>query len=426
MEYINYGEFKYKNDELHCEDVRIRKIIDDLGTPAYIYSRKHIVEEFTDFSNAFAEVDHKIFYAVKSNYNLSIIKIFADLGSYFDANSIGEIERVEKAGVHPSRIGFSGVGKTDEEIESALKKGILVFKSESEEEILVIDEIAGKLNKQALVSVRVNPDVDPHTHPYISTGLAENKFGINAADSLGVFRRCNKLKNIRLDGIDMHIGSQINKPEPFVEAVTKLSEVYLTLKNEGIDLKHFDVGGGFGIKYKTEIPLDIKLTAKKLLPLFKKLGCEIYFEPGRYFTANAGILVAKVLYSKTNMKKHFIIVDAAMNDLIRPSLYDAYHYIQPLTANKSGKDIYANIVGHVCESGDFFAKERVFSDVKRNDLIAVMSAGSYGMVMSSNYNGRVRAVEVLVEKENYKVVRSRETIPYMLYDEEDKLGNDLF
>ncbi|HOJ18617.1 MAG: diaminopimelate decarboxylase [Ignavibacteriales bacterium] len=421
MEYINYGEFVYKNDELYCEDIPVSQIIRNVGTPAYIYSKKYITRKYLSFSDAFKEVDHKIFYAVKSNSNLSILKIFAGLGSYFDANSIGEIERVERAGVSPSRIGFSGVGKTEEEIEFALSNEILVFKSESEEEIILIDQIAGRLNKKALVSVRVNPDVDPHTHPYISTGLAENKFGINAADSLDVFRRCSRLKNVILDGIDMHIGSQINNPEPFVEAVSKLSEIFFTLKGEEINLKHVDVGGGFGIKYKTEIPLNIIATANKLIPLFKKLDCEIYFEPGRFLTANSGILVSKVLYSKKNMNKHFIIVDAAMNDLIRPSLYDAYHYIQPLMVLNGKKDIYANIVGPVCESGDFFAKERVFPLMSRNDLIAIMSAGSYGMVMSSNYNARLRPAEVLVDNHSFSIIRSRETIRHMLYDEEELL-----
>lgn len=219
----------------------------------------------------------------------------------------------------------------------------------------------------------------------------------------------------------MHIGSQINNPEPFVEAVSKLSEIFFTLKGEEINLKHVDVGGGFGIKYKTEIPLNIIATANKLIPLFKKLDCEIYFEPGRFLTANSGILVSKVLYSKKNMNKHFIIVDAAMNDLIRPSLYDAYHYIQPLMVLNGKKDIYANIVGPVCESGDFFAKERVFPLMSRNDLIAIMSAGSYGMVMSSNYNARLRPAEVLVDNHSFSIIRSRETIRHMLYDEEELL-----
>ncbi len=418
MEILNYGNFKYQNYKLYCENIAISKIIEQTSTPAYIYSKSYLESQYNKFTSAFQGVPHKIFYAVKSNFNLHIIKTFANLGSYFDANSLGEIERVKRAGVSADRIAFSGVGKSDIEIEYALNEGILVFKSESEEEILIINEIAKRMDKMALISIRVNPDVDPHTHPYISTGLAENKFGINAKDSLNVFRRVSKLSNVTIDGIDMHIGSQINKPEPFVEAVEKLSEIFLVLKSEGIELKHLDLGGGFGIKYKTEIPLDLNKLGELLKPSLSKLNCEIYFEPGRFLTANAGILVTKVLYPKKNLNKNFIIVDAAMNDLIRPSLYDAYHHIQPVEANPRCKDIYADIVGPVCESGDFFAKDRVFTCVKKDDLIAIMSAGSYGMVMASNYNGRPRPIEILVEDDEFKVIRSRETIEQMLFDEE--------
>ncbi|MFA6025221.1 MAG: diaminopimelate decarboxylase [Ignavibacteriaceae bacterium] len=413
--------FTYKNNQLHCEVVPVAEIVKQAGSPTYIYSKKYFEDAYKEFDAAFHEIHHKIFYAAKSNFNLSVIKTFLQLGSGVDVNSEGELYRALKAGAKPENIILTSVGKTKREIELGLEHDVLMIKAESEEEVYLINDIAESMNKVARVAIRVNPDVDAKTHPYISTGLSENKFGVNSETALKIFRMQNQLKNIVFTGIDMHIGSQITSISPFVEAVEKLANLFLILKKEGIELKHFDVGGGIGIQYKDEKPFTIKEYAAAILPFLKSLDCEIIFEPGRYLTANAGILVTEVLYTKKNQKKNFIVADAAMTDLLRPSIYGAYHHIQPVNFDETKGEIVADVVGPVCESGDFLAKKRSIQKSEHGDLLAVMSAGAYGMVMASNYNARRRPAEILVEGNSFKVIRERETFEHLLWDEENYL-----
>ncbi|MCL5030458.1 MAG: diaminopimelate decarboxylase [Bacteroidetes bacterium] len=417
MEYFEPDYFHYKNNQLYCEELPVQEIAEDIGSPAYIYSKNYFIDRYKEFDEAFKEIKHTIFYACKSNFNLSVIKTFTDIGSGVDVNSEGELLRALKVGVDPQKIIMSGVGKTSEEIKLAIEKDLLMIKAESEEEIFLINEIAASLNKTARVAIRVNPDVDAQTHPYISTGLAENKFGVDTETALKLFRKQKDLKNIKFTGIDMHIGSQIIKVEPFVEAAKKLSELILQLKSDGIFLEHLDMGGGVGSTYNNEKTFAVKDFANALLPLLKKLECDVFFEPGRYLIANGGILLTKVLYNKKNHDKNFIVVDSAMNDLLRPSIYSAYHHIQPVVLKNNRKDIVADIVGPVCESGDFFAKKREIAQSNHGEYLAIMSAGAYGMPMASNYNSRRRPAEVLVDGKNYKIIRSRETFDHLFFDE---------
>ena len=421
MQYFDSDHFTYKNNELFCDEVPIKKIVEEYGSPVYIYSKKFFTDRYNEFTEAFNEIPHSVFYASKSNFNLSVIRTFYDLGSGIDVNSEGEMIRALKAGVKPEKIILSGVGKTAHEIELALKNNLLMIKAESDQEIFLINEIASKLNVTAPVAIRVNPDVDAETHPYISTALSENKFGIHSSHALELFKEEKKLKNIKYTGIDMHLGSQITKMEPYIEAIEKLSEIYFVVKSEGIDLKHFDVGGGIGVKYYNEKTFTVKEIAGKVVPILKKLNCHIFFEPGRFLVANGGALITRVIYTKKNSIKNFIIIDAAMNDLLRPSIYKAYHHIQPVELFNNRKDITADIAGPICESGDYFAKEREITESNGDEYLAVMSAGAYGIVMSSNYNGRRRPPEVLVDSNNFKLIRSRETFEHIIYDEEEKL-----
>ena len=408
--------FTYRNNKLYCEDVSIERIAVEIGTPVYIYSKNFFIDSYNEFTNAFKEVDHNIFFAAKANFNLNVIKIFSRLGSGIDVNSAGEFYRALKAGVKPERMILTGVGKTSEEIKLGIESKVLMIKAESEGELHEIDKIAGELGKKASVAIRINPDVDPRTHPYISTGLAENKFGIDSNRAFALFKKASRLKNITLSGIDMHIGSQITDVDPFVEAVSKMAELYNKLKSSGINLSHFDIGGGMGIVYNSEKTFTPANFAKALLPQLQKLGCTILFEPGRSLTANGGILVTKVLYTKQNQNKNFVIVDAGMNDLLRPSIYTAYHHIQPVKKRKVA-EIRADIVGPVCESGDFFAKDRIISSCKPNDLLAIMSSGAYGMVMASNYNARRRPAEIIVDGGRHFMTRSRESFVHLISGE---------
>jgi diaminopimelate decarboxylase len=421
MQYFGSNYFTYKSNQLFCEEVPIKKIAEEFGTPVYIYSKNFFTDRYNEFTDAFNEIQHKVFYASKSNFNLSVIKTFYDLGSGIDVNSEGEMIRALKAGVKPEKIILSGVGKTANEIELALRNKILMIKAESEQEIYLINEIAGKLNVKAPAAIRVNPDVDAETHPYISTALSENKFGIHSLHALELFKEQKKLKHIEYTGIDMHLGSQITKMEPYIEAIEKLSELFFEVKSEGINLRHFDVGGGIGVRYHNENTFEVKEIAGKIVPVLKKLNCEIFFEPGRFLVANGGALITRVLYNKNNSLKNFIIIDAAMNDLLRPSIYKAYHHIQPVELFSNRKDMTADIAGPICESGDYFAKEREITESKPDEFLSVMSAGAYGMVMSSNYNGRRRPPEVLVDSNNFKLIRSRETFEHLMYDEEEKI-----
>ncbi len=417
MKYLDSNYFTYKNNKLFCEDVSLENIAAETGTPVYVYSKKFFTDRYKEFSEAFESIPHKIFYASKANYNINIIKLFNNLGAGIDVNSAGEFYRALKAGVSPKDMLLTGVGKTDEEIKLGLENDVNLIKAESLEEIYVIDKIAKKLDKIAPLAIRVNPNVDPVTHPYISTGLAENKFGIDETAALDIFREASKLGNINLVGIDMHIGSQITTVEPYIEATSKLVNIVQTLAKEKIILKHIDIGGGIGIKYNDEKPFSPKQLADVLIPILTKTNCEIFFEPGRFLTANGGCLVSKVLYTKKNLEKNFIVVDASMTDLLRPSIYKSYHHIQPIIKTER-TEITADIVGPVCESGDFLGKNRTISELKRNDLIAVMSAGAYGMVMASNYNGRKRPAEILVDGKNVKIIRERETYSQLIQNEE--------
>jgi diaminopimelate decarboxylase len=417
MKIFNSDVFEYKSNNLYCEELPLVEIARHAGTPVYVYSKKYLVDRYAEFSDAFKGVNFRIFYSAKSNFNLNVIRILSRCGSGVDVNSSGELFRALKAGVNPQNIIQTGVGKTIEEIESGITNGVKLIKAESFEEIRLIDEIAGELNKKVEAAFRVNPDVDAKTHPYISTGLSENKFGIESTDAVKFYKEASKLKNISLTGIDMHIGSLVSTTSPYLEAVDKLSEIFLQVRSKGINLKHFDIGGGMGINYNDEAPLDIKEFAQLLIPKFKKLNCEIWFEPGRYLTANGGVLVTKVLYTKKNGSKNFIIVDSGMNDLIRPSIYGAYHHIQSLVRNDSLKEITADIVGPVCESGDFLAKDRKVNEVKVGDYLSIMSAGAYGMTMSSNYNARRRPPEVIVDKDKFYITRGRESFDHLIYDE---------
>jgi len=417
MKYFQTDFIKYKNNQLYIEEIEVEKLAKEFGTPLYIYSKNHFIKQYQNFENAFSNLNHKIFYAMKSNFNLSVINTFVKLGSGIDANSEGELFRALKAGADPSKIILTSVGKTKNEIKLGLEHNVLMIKAESEEEIELINIIAQKMNKTAKVAIRVNPDVDAKTHPYISTGLSSNKFGIDSKSALRIYKSRNKYSNIQFTGIDMHIGSQITSIDPFCEAVEKLSELYFEIENDGLKLEHFDVGGGIGVTYNNEQSFTITDFAERTIPLFKKLNCEIIFEPGRFLTANAGILVTEVLYTKKNGDKNFIIVDGAMNDLLRPSIYEAYHHIQLIQKSENSKNIIADVVGPVCESGDYFARDRELSESKSGEYLAIMSAGAYGMVMSSNYNGRRRPAEILVDSSKYDVIRSRETFEHLLWDE---------
>lgn len=417
MHYFETEQIKFKNNELFIDDIRVEDLAKEFGTPLYVYSKNHFVNQYKDFGNAFRQINHKIFYAMKANFNLSVINTFVKLGSGVDVNSEGELFRALKTGISPSKIILTSVGKTKNEIKLGLENDVLMIKAESEEEVELINQIATEMNKIARVAIRVNPDVDAKTHPYISTGLSNNKFGVDSKTALSIYQRKKYFAHIKFTGIDMHIGSQITSIDPFMEAVQKLSELYFELKADGLALTHFDVGGGMGVSYNNEQSFTIKDFAAKTIPLFKKLNCEIIFEPGRFLTANGGILVTEALYSKTNGEKRFIIVDAAMNDLLRPSIYQAYHHIQPVDKSVDRKNIIADIVGPICESGDYLAREREVAEVKSGEFLAVMSAGAYGMVMSSNYNGRRRPAEIMIDNNKISVVRSRETFDHLIWDE---------
>ncbi|MBI5376755.1 MAG: diaminopimelate decarboxylase [Candidatus Schekmanbacteria bacterium] len=401
------NEFKYRKGKLYCEDVPVEEIAEKVGTPFYLYSKETILRHYKAIDGAFKKIKHITCFAMKANSNLSILSLLAGCGAGADIVSGGELYRARKAGVPANKILFSGVGKSTGEIEYALRSGILMFNIESSEEAEVINDIAGRLRKKAPVSFRINPDVDPKTHPYISTGLKKNKFGININDAVAEYRKAKIMKWLDVVGIHYHIGSQLTSVSPFVDSLKRTKVLLQNLRKEGIDIRYFDMGGGLGITYKDEEPPHPKNYAAALMPYLADLGCTVLLEPGRVIVGNAGILVTKVMFTKTNGIKNFVIVDAGMNDLVRPSLYGAYQEIVPVKKVKSEK-IEADVVGPICESGDFLAKDRMIAPAKRGDLLAVMSAGAYGFTMSSNYNSRPRVAEVLVDKKKVSVVRKRE------------------
>ncbi|HQA04105.1 MAG TPA: diaminopimelate decarboxylase [Thermodesulfovibrio thiophilus] len=408
--------FTYKNNELYAEDIAVSELVREFGTPLYIYSYATLIRHIRAYEEAFCEVPHIICYAVKANSNLAILSLCAELGIGADIVSGGELFRALKAGIKPFRIVFAGVGKTEQEIEYALKNNILMFNVESEAELYKINEVAKKLKKHACVALRVNPDIDPKTHKYIATGLRTSKFGIPIEKALEYYKLAKSLKNIKIIGIHKHIGSQITDTSAYVEALSKILSLYDKLAKYDVDIEYIDIGGGLGITYKDEEPPLPKDLANALIPLIKSKKGKIIVEPGRSIVGNAGILVTKVLYTKETGSKNFIIVDAGMNDLIRPSLYGSYHEILPVTPDKRQK-IVADIVGPICESGDFLAKDREIEKITPGEYLAVMSAGAYGFSMSSNYNSRPRAAEVLVKGENYALIRKRETYKDLIKNE---------
>ena len=391
---------------LFAENVSLETIAKQFGTPTYVYSKNTLIQTFESFKKGLLKTDHLICFAVKANSNIAILNLFASLGAGFDIVSGGELERVIYAGGDPQKIVFSGVGKTASEIEAALKANILCFNVESRSELLRIEEVAKKINIKAPISIRVNPDVDAKTHPYISTGLKDNKFGVDFNQALTLYLEAKSMGHIEIKGIDCHIGSQITELKPFVDALDRVLSLVDQLKKNDIHLSHIDIGGGIGICYQDESPPDFEIYTKEILSKIQNLNIKIIFEPGRALVGNAGALLSKVEYLKQNDVKHFAIIDAAMNDLMRPTLYDAYHEIKVVREHDSKSQSF-DVVGPVCESGDFIAKNRSLK-LKENDLICIMSAGAYGMSMSSNYNSRGRAAEVMVDRDKVYEVRTRE------------------
>ena len=400
--------FILKRGELWAEDVRIKDLAEEYGTPLYIYSASTLKRHFRVFDSAFKDIPHLVCFSVKSNSNICILRLLKEEGAGADIVSGGELFRALKAGIDPKKIVFSGVGKKSEEIKEALDADILMFNVESLEELFQINEIASSMNKKANISFRVNPDVDPKTHPYISTGLRENKFGIEMKDAYEAYKIAKDLSHIEPIGLDCHIGSQLTEISPFLEAWKRLKVLYQKLLDLKLDIKYLDLGGGLGITYKEEEPPHPVELGMALTQAIKDYDLTLILEPGRVIVGNAGILVTKVLYTKKIGEKNFIVVDAGMNDLIRPAFYGSYHRIAEVVP-KGREEIVVDVVGPICESGDFLAKNRKLPRVERGEYLAVFSAGAYGFVMSSQYNSRPRAAEVLVEKDKAYLIRKRET-----------------
>ncbi|MBM4140814.1 MAG: diaminopimelate decarboxylase [Nitrospira sp.] len=400
--------FQYRGSELFAEDLPVMELAEKYGTPLYIYSYNTLLRHFRAYTDAFNGYPHIICFAVKANSNSAILRLFAKNGGGADIVSGGELYITLKAGISPRKIVYAGVGKTEEEILFALKSKILMFNVESENELREIDRVAGIMKTRAAVALRINPDIDPETHPYIATGLRKHKFGIPIEDALENYRIASRMRNVNVIGIHKHIGSQITKVSPFVDALKRILILMDKLIAQGVKIEYLNVGGGLGIFYRNEEPPVPKDLAKNLIPLLKERRVTLIIEPGRSIVGNAGILVTKTLFLKEGEDKEFIIVDAGMNDLIRPSLYDAYHHILPVVRKKR-KTIFADVVGPICESGDFLAKDRELKKIKQGEYLAVMSAGAYGFSMSSNYNSRPKAAEVMVKGREHFLIRERET-----------------
>ncbi|MGB1010699.1 MAG: diaminopimelate decarboxylase [Thiolinea sp.] len=408
--------FNYRDGQLYAEDVALADIARMHGTPCYVYSRATLERHWHAFNDAFGEQEHLVCYAVKANSNLGLLNLFARLGSGFDIVSQGELERVLRAGGEPHKIVFSGVGKKSSEIRFALNTGIRCFNIESEAELERIQRIAAEMDKVAPVSIRVNPDVDAQTHPYISTGLKENKFGIDIAVAEDVYLRAADMPNIDVQGIDCHIGSQLLTLEPFIDALERLLGLAEKLKAHGIDIHHLDVGGGLGVNYQNDQPPEPAEYMQQLFRDERLKNYEIMIEPGRAIAANAGILLTEVEYLKHAEHKNFAVVDAAMNDLIRPSLYSAWQAIIPVKPREGDARAY-DIVGPICETGDFLGKDRDLN-LQEGDLLAVRSSGAYGFTMSSNYNSRPRVAEIMVDGDQVHIVRQRESVDDLMRGEQ--------
>ncbi|MCG5509226.1 diaminopimelate decarboxylase [Ectothiorhodospira lacustris] len=407
--------FNYHNGVLHAEDLSLEELAQRHGTPLYVYSRATLERHWHAFDRALGDHPHLVCYAVKANSSLAVLNLLARLGSGFDIVSVGELERVVRAGGDPGKVVFSGVGKRTDEMRRALELGIRCFNVESAAELERLNAEAGALGVTAPVSLRVNPDVDAQTHPYISTGLKENKFGVDVADALDLYRRAAALPHLNIIGIDCHIGSQLTRLEPFVDALRRVLHLARTLEGEGIRLHHLDLGGGLGIRYRDEHPPLPEAYARAMLEVLRDTHYEILVEPGRAIAGNAGVLLTRVEYLKPTRHKHFAIVDAAMNDLIRPSLYSAWMDIVPVRP-RGGEGIPYDVVGPVCETGDFLGKERTL-DLVAADLLAVRSAGAYGFTMSSNYNTRPRPAEVMVDGDRDWLIHRRQTLDELLAGE---------
>lgn len=400
--------FQYKNQDLYCEDAPVKAIAEEVKTPFYLYSHATLKRHFRAFDDSFRGIDHLTCFSMKSNSNLAVLRLFAGEGGGVDIVSGGELYRALKAGVDPGKIVFSGVGKTREDLEYALRSGILMFNVESSQELELLNETAAGMQKRARVAIRVNPDVDPQTHPYIATGLKENKFGMDIKRSVEDYKQAARFPHLIVSGVSCHIGSQLTRVRPFVDALAKIKELIHRLDEEGISVRYLDLGGGLGITYDREEPPHPDEYARAVVQELGETDVTLILEPGRVIMGNAGILVTKVLYTKSTEDKHFIIVDAAMNDLMRPSLYGSYHGVKPVRITDR-KKIRADIVGPICESGDFLARDREMEAFEPGDLIALMSAGAYGFSMASTYNSRPRVAEVMVKDDRWYTIRERET-----------------
>jgi diaminopimelate decarboxylase len=415
------GPFQYRGNELFCEDVALTKIADEVGTPVYVYSRSEIERAYKAFDAALDGIPHEVCYAVKANSTLGVLGVLVQLGAGADIVSIGELYRWLRAGGDPDGVIFSGVGKTAAEMKTALDAGIGCFNVESGEELLALDKVAQDNGKRAKISIRVNPDVDPQTHPYISTGLKQNKFGVSMAEARQLFRDAASSKGLTVAGVDFHIGSQLTKTSPFTDAIARLVDLVQQLAKDGIKLEHVDIGGGLGIDYGKgdglpPSPAEYGVAVRSALAPLTDLGIKLVTEPGRVIVGQAGALITRVLYRKRNEAKHFTIVDGAMNDLMRPTLYSAFHPMKPVT-NPDRPAQVTDVVGPICETGDFFARDRELPALDAGELLWIGAAGAYGSAMASNYNTRPRAPEVLVSGSSYTVIRTRETYEQLVANE---------
>jgi diaminopimelate decarboxylase len=402
--------FAYRDSDLCCEQVSLRALAAIAGTPAYIYSKAALLEGLAGYHNAFREIPHVVCYSVKANSNLGVLSVLAKAGAGADIVSGGELYRALRAGVPPKKIIFSGVGKSRDEMRDALKADILMFNVESRSELKVLDEVALEMGVRAPIALRVNPDVDPQTHPYIATGLKTSKFGIPYGEALAAYEDAATMQGLEIVGADMHIGSQLTKAAPVADAVARVVALVKALRERRIEIRMIDVGGGLGIRYRDETPPTHEEYATVLLPALREAGVTVLLEPGRSIVGNAGVLLTRVLYRKDTGAKKFVVIDAAMNDLIRPSLYGSFHDIRPVDeAGRARAPEMVDVVGPICESGDFLAKDRELPRFEPEELLALMSAGAYGFAMASNYNTRPRAAEVLVDGNRYTIVRRRET-----------------
>ena len=418
--------FSYRNGHLYCEEVSVEKIAREVGTPFYLYSHRTLLENYRSFHSALGKIRHLVCYAFKANSNSTLCKILSDAGSGADVASLGELKQALELGFPGGKIIFNGNGKTIEEMELAIKSDILMFNVDSFEELMLLNRVAVRLGKKARIALRINPDIEPHTHPYIATGVRKGKFGFELARAVEGYKLAKRLGNLEICGIHMHIGSQITTIEPFITGVKKLITVSEKLKKTGINLDYVNVGGGLGITYWNERPPTPASYARALIPLIKKIGSRGIFEPGRVLVGDAGILVTQILHIKEMFSKKFVVVDAGMSDFIRPTLYNAYHEIKPVKLEEVAKGrlqlerpslwpagtrkvMVADVVGPICEAGDFFAKDRNLPKVSAGDLLTVFCAGAYGFTMSSNYNSRCRPAEIMVNKGKYSIIRERET-----------------